>query len=98
MCWQINDIDGEIGAIVDRLEPFQGTINGFDRLIYPDLMDELVPVHPNTRRRWTREGHFPEPVCLGNKRGPKRIAWIGSEYEAWVASKLATRDSQNRDD
>ena len=54
--------------------------------------DRLVPVRELTARlgvsrvslyRWTRDGTFPRPVQLSERR----IAWREWEVEAWLASR-----------
>ena len=40
----------------------------------------MLSLHRQTVWRWTREGRFPQPVCLGGRS--KR--WRLSEIEAWA--------------
>jgi prophage regulatory protein len=40
-------------------------------------------------RRLSKSGRFPKPVQLSNRR----IAYIEEEIDAWIAAKLAARDS-----
>ena len=85
---------------LDKLKPVQGrsSPNRITRLIFEDELEEITDVSAMTRWRWMRDGKFPLPVPMGNKRGPKRRAWLGPEVEAWINAEIAERDSQNRDD
>jgi len=42
--------------------------------------------------RLMERGLFPRQVRLG----ANRVGWVESEIEAWLASKIAARDSHNR--
>jgi prophage regulatory protein len=46
-----------------------------------------IPYHRNHVRRMVAAGSFPKPVPLSSKR----IAWIESEIDAWLAAKAAER-------
>lgn len=35
------------------------------------------------------KGHFPKPVMLSERR----VAWIESEIDAWIAERIASRDA-----
>jgi prophage regulatory protein len=37
-------------------------------------------------------GTFPKPVQLGGQRA---VGWIESEVDAWIAGRIAERDSKN---
>lgn len=34
---------------------------------------------------WVRDGRFPKP----RKLGPRRVAWLASDLDAWIASRQA---------
>jgi len=42
-----------------------------------------------TLHRKVRTGDFPAPVHIG-----RSSRWVGSEVDAWVASRIAERDAQ----
>lgn len=49
-----------------------------------------VPFSKPTLHRLVREGHFPRPV----KIGPRAVAWIADEIDAWDERIRAERDAQ----
>lgn len=48
----------------------------------------------NFSRQWlhrlVREGKFPKPVKVGNRT----LAWVETEIDAWIASRVDHRDSR----
>ena len=46
-------------------------------------------VGASTLRRMIKRGEFPRPVRVGLRR----VAWLASEYESWVAERKAERDA-----
>ena len=48
---------------------------------------EIVPYSASHIWRLERSGKFPQRVRLGGKR----VAWLQSEVNSWVESKLAAR-------
>lgn len=42
-----------------------------------------------TIHRKVRAGKFPQPVHIG-----RSARWVGSEVDAWVASRIADRDAR----
>jgi prophage regulatory protein len=62
--------------------------------------NELRPVKgvPYTREHLARKvkaGEFPAPIVLGcdDKGNPKKIAWLESEVDAWIADLSAKREA-----
>jgi prophage regulatory protein len=49
----------------------------------------MVPYTPQHILRLEKEGKFPRRVQVG----PNRVAWLESEVEAWVAARVAERDT-----
>jgi prophage regulatory protein len=49
-----------------------------------------VPYHRNHIRRMVAAGSFPKPVPLSSKR----IAWVETEVDAWLAERASARDAQ----
>jgi prophage regulatory protein len=49
-----------------------------------------VGYHPEHVMRLVRQDKFPKPVQLG----PKSIAFIEEEVEAWMAERVAERDAE----
>ena len=41
----------------------------------------------STLRRLVKSGDFPGPIKIGTRR----VAWLASEFEAWVAERKAAR-------
>lgn len=40
--------------------------------------------------QYIAEGRFPKPVKIGDRR----IAWVESEIDEWIAARIAERDGQ----
>ena len=55
-------------------------------LMLPQVQ-EIVPYSASHIWRLERSGKFPQRVRLGGKR----VAWLQSEVNSWVESKLAAR-------
>jgi prophage regulatory protein len=49
-----------------------------------------IPYCREQVRRKAKAGEFPAPINLS----PQRIAWIESEVDAWVAERIALRDTK----
>ena len=49
-----------------------------------------VPYCRDHLRRKTDAGEFRRPVAVG----PRRIAWVETEVNSWVAAKIAARNSR----
>lgn len=43
----------------------------------------MLPVSSATIWRWTKQGHFPQPVRLG----PQVSAWLKADVDAWIAQR-----------
>ncbi|MGJ0394944.1 MAG: helix-turn-helix transcriptional regulator [Methylocystis sp.] len=50
-----------------------------------------VPFSRPTLHRRVKDGTFPRPV----KVGPRAVAWLAGEIDAWDARIVAERDAQN---
>jgi prophage regulatory protein len=59
------------------------------RLITKRELCQVVPYTPQHILRLEKEGKFPRRVQVG----PNRVAWLESEVEAWVAARVAERDT-----
>ena len=59
------------------------------RLITMDEVLDRVPYSRIHIRRLFEAGKFPKPVPVG----PQRIAFVASEIDAWIATRLAERDA-----
>ena len=55
-------------------------------IVLPQVQ-EIVPYSASHIWRLERSGHFPQRVRLGGNR----VAWLQSEVNSWVESKLAAR-------
>jgi prophage regulatory protein len=53
---------------------------------------EIVPYSASHIWRLERSGQFPRRVRLGGNR----VAWLQSEVNSWVESKLASRDDNSQ--
>jgi prophage regulatory protein len=60
-----------------------------NRLINKGQLCQMVPYTPQHILRLEKEGKFPRRVQVG----PNRVAWLESEVEAWVAARVAERDT-----
>lgn len=54
-------------------------------------MKEMTGLSRSTIYSWITAGRFPAPVKLG----PRSVAWVKEEIEAWVNSRIA--ESRKRD-
>jgi prophage regulatory protein len=59
------------------------------RLITKRELRQIVPYTPQHILRLEKQGKFPRRVQVG----PNRVAWLESEVEAWVAGRVAERDT-----
>lgn len=62
------------------------------RLITRAALSQIVPYTGQHILRLEKIGKFPRRI----KVGPNRVAWLLSEVEAWVAARVAERDSSPR--
>jgi prophage regulatory protein len=62
------------------------------RLITKRELCQMVPYTPQHILRLEKEGKFPRRVQVG----ANRVAWLESEVEAWVAARVAERDTAVR--
>lgn len=63
------------------------------RLILPqDLRAKGIPLSPVQIWRLRKAGKFPNPIQVS----PGRIAYVESEIDAYVASRIAERDGGTR--
>ena len=53
---------------------------------------EIVPYSASHIWRLERSGQFPQRVRLGGNR----VAWLQSEVNSWVQSKLASRNDKSQ--
>ena len=60
-----------------------------NRLITRRELCQIVPYTPQHILRLEKAGKFPRRVQVG----PNRVAWLESEVEAWVAARVAERDT-----
>jgi len=63
-------------------------------LSFSDLHEMGIPLSAQSIRSRVRQGTFPKPIALGQKR-----VWIDSEINAWIdklAKKKARRVGQTR--
>ena len=60
-----------------------------ERLITRHELRQMVPYTPQHILRLEKDGKFPRRVQLG----ANRVAWLLSEIEAWVAARVAERDT-----
>ena len=64
-----------------------GTNATAKKFILLPKVQEIVPYPPSHIWRLERTGQFPQRVRLGQNR----VAWLESEVDAWVDSKIAAR-------
>lgn len=58
-------------------------------LTYPELRSQKGIVYQRDHlRRKCKAGEFPQPVALS----PRRIGWVESEVDGWLAALAAKRD------
>jgi excisionase family DNA binding protein len=43
-------------------------------------LSKFLPLHPETIRKWAREGHIP------HRRLGRKVVFLSSEIDAWIAS------------
>jgi prophage regulatory protein len=60
-----------------------------ERLITRHELRSMVPYTPQHILRLEKDGKFPRRVQLG----ANRVAWLLSEIDAWVAARVAERDT-----
>lgn len=58
------------------------------QLITMSTLLETVPFSRQHILRLEKRGRFPRRIRLGDNR----VAWLRSEIEAWIASRVAERD------
>ena len=58
------------------------------RLLDRRELAELLGVHPDTTKRWQRDGHLPPPIKVGIGRGGK-VAWRLSDIRRWLRERKA---------
>ena len=58
-----------------------------EKLLMLSQVREIVPYSASHIWRLERSGQFPQRVRLGGNR----VAWLQSEVNSWVESKLAAR-------
>jgi prophage regulatory protein len=58
-----------------------------ERFLMLPQVQEIVPYSASHIWRLERSGQFPQRVRLGGNR----VAWLQSEVNSWVESKLAAR-------
>jgi prophage regulatory protein len=49
-----------------------------------------IPYCRDHLRRKADAGEFPQPIAIS----PRRIAWVESEIDEWVAAKIADRGAE----
>jgi prophage regulatory protein len=49
-----------------------------------------IPYCREQIRRKAKAGEFPSPITLS----PKRVAWVESEVDDWLAERIALRDTK----
>ena len=54
---------------------------------------DIVPYSASHLWRLERSGQFPRRVRLGGNR----VAWLQSEVNSWIESKLASRNGDDQD-
>jgi prophage regulatory protein len=59
-----------------------------ERLITRHELRQIVPYTSQHILRLEKQGKFPRRVQVG----ANRVAWLSSEIEAWVATRVAERD------
>lgn len=57
------------------------------RLLKRPEVEARVALTRTTIYNYIREGKFPRPVTLG----VRNVAWLESEIEAWIASRIEAR-------
>jgi prophage regulatory protein len=67
----------------------KGMTHKLERLITRHELRQMVPYTPQHILRLEKDGKFPRRVQLG----ANRVAWLLSEVEAWVATRVAERDA-----
>lgn len=60
------------------------------RLVTMPELIELVPFSRGHVYRLIREGKFPAPIKLGDRR----VAWLEHELEHWISARIAERDAR----
>ena len=61
-----------------------------EKLLMLSQVREIVPYSASHIWRLERSGQFPQRVRLGGNR----VAWLQSEVNSWVESKLAARTNR----
>ena len=61
-------------------------------IVLPQVQ-QIVPYSASHIWRLERSGQFPQRVRLGGNR----VAWLQSEVNSWVESKLASRNGDGQD-
>jgi prophage regulatory protein len=57
---------------------------------------ELTRLHPSTRWRLEKQGQFPRRFKIGNPNAFNgRIAWSRTEIKAWLAGRMASRNTES---
>jgi prophage regulatory protein len=49
-----------------------------------------IPYTRDHLRRKADSGEFPQPIAIS----PRRIAWVESEVDEWIAAKIAARGAE----
>lgn len=62
------------------------------RLITKGELRRMVPYTPQHILRLEKRGLFPRRIQVGTNR----VAWLLSEVEQWVATRVAERDANSR--
>ena len=62
------------------------------RLITKRELSQIVPYTSQHILRLEKKGKFPRRIQVG----ANRVAWLLSEVEAWIAARVAERDSGDR--
>ena len=63
------------------------------RLLRVDAVLDRIGVSRRTFHELVRSGSFPAPV----NPTPRTTAWLESEVESWIASKVEARDRKGAD-
>jgi prophage regulatory protein len=63
------------------------------RLIRRPVVEDRTGLSKTSIWRGGQQGTFPKPV----KSSPGCVAWLEDEVDAWIASRVAARDSTDRE-
>lgn len=67
-----------------------GNLKPGERFLRLEQVNEKIGTRGKTIYDWIREGRFPKSIALYGGR----VAWLESEVENWMSSRVALRDGE----